>query len=166
MVWEKEKNKQELTDEESEWITHCRQRTWANFNSRRGEPDWSMVSDELLEDLDDLNKVWEESEGRLVFVKDDKDVVQYWTDVREVIETHVVETMNPSSEKGKVVATHILMKLDWYSSQAGLEWNRVRIPLLTPRLVDALAANITAAAKSYEEVRKLINPIISLSALG
>ena len=148
--------KEKKSSAESEkWAAKQRELNWNSFDRPKGEPDWSMVTPYLLDDLDELNGQWLESEGRTMFMdSDDNKMVEYWNEVRDLIKKYVVKPQaNYSSDyKGEwMVAENIIPKLRWYKYEANIQ-NRLKIPILTPKMLDALAANIGASAKAYEEV--------------
>ena len=109
--------------------------TWNSFDNPIGTPDWSNVSLQMLDELDKLNEQLFNNEGRTIFMDKDK-AARYW---------HNVELMMAGASE------YIINKLRWYKKEAGIR-NRLRIPILTPNMLDALAANIGALAKAYEEV--------------
>lgn len=141
-----------LTAEDEEWLTKVRAQTWRQFDNPEAEPEWSMVTKEMLDELDEVNeKWWDQDKARLMFM----DSPGYWDDVKEVLNNHVVRT-DPDDERGRLVRDNIIKKFRWYKNEAGIEWHRLRIPILTPKLLDALAANIGAIAQGYEEVSHFV----------
>ena len=137
--------KEQSDDEkENEWFIACRRRTWANFDKPKGDPDWSKVSDNLLDELDELNGKTLEGQGDMF----NFDKVPYWTAVRKLFKKHVVEGAKDDDD----VANHILKKLKWYLKESDHDV-RLVIPILTPKMLDALAIHISARSKAYEEVR-------------
>ena len=93
-----------------------------------------------------------ETVGKFMFL-DEEEIMQYWEKVEATLTTHVV-SKNPTTQRGQTIVANIIPKLHWYMDMAegGFDWGVLKIPLLTPKLLDALEANITSVSKSYEEV--------------
>lgn len=111
-----------------------------------------MVSDSMIEALDKLNEQWVKDEGRYMFVDGDK-TDNYWEDVIALLTKYVVKghpNASSTSVEG-IVRDHMLTKVKWYRNEARID-GRLRIPILTGNMLDALAANISGAAVAYEEV--------------
>lgn len=122
-------------------------KTWASFDEPEGEPDWSIVTGYLWDSLDRVNNRWLEGDGDLIenWFDDDK-VKSYFSDVSEVL-----KYATTSIEVDKTIGDNIIHKVRWYKYESPLQ-DRLRIPLLTPKCLDALAAYINKRAKAYEEV--------------
>ncbi|KAF8799686.1 hypothetical protein BYT27DRAFT_7316212, partial [Phlegmacium glaucopus] len=152
------KAKKHRSKEDKRWLKEARQKTWESFDNPKGEPDFSdsMVSMEMLVKLDELNEKWDKDEGRLMFSAEAGDTTEYWTGVRDILKKYVSNT--EGSEGGQTIVDNISKKLRWYSNEAGVHEPRVAVPILTPRLLDSLAANITAGAPAYEEVALWLVP--------
>ena len=137
-------------DKDMEWLKVCRQKTWDNFDNPKGDPDWSKVSNELLDELDELNGRELERLGGSLFIYDRDEQHDYWDAVRSLLKKHVVEGAEDE------VASQILKKLKWYLRGSKENNDRLVIPILTPKMLDALAIHISARAKGYEEVRDVL----------
>lgn len=128
-------------------------KTWASYDNPQGEPDWSMVPDQLLDELDKLNGemlngldmfsyyTFPEAGGSPHFPPN-----PYWDAVKALLSEHIV---NGAEEN--VVTTNILAKLRWYTSKNAYA-ERLWVPILTPKMLDALATYIKERARAYEEV--------------
>jgi len=146
-------NKGEKSANDKNWLRTCWKRTWASFDSQEVEPDWSMASNSLLDELDELNgrmliglkmfSYWVDDEGE----EDFKQRRPYWDAVRDLMKKYVVN----EADQENLVTKNILFKLRWYLSM-NRHKQRLQIPILTPKMLDALAANFLARAKAYEEV--------------
>jgi hypothetical protein len=158
------------TDKELKSMDKVRKSTWKSFDEPEGQPDWSMATSYLFDDLDALNVKWL-GDGRHMFVQEEVDEVdpwdEYWVGVENILKKYVVqphlqlgrkkaanafEENEPDSEAG-IIAKNIIPKLRWYKQDAGIaHLPRLRIPVLTPKMLDALAANITRGAEAFQEV--------------
>ena len=138
-----------LTEKMKKWLGRVCAETWKHFDNHEGEPLWSMVNQEMLNKLDELNERWLENGGRTMFIEDEDG--EYWKEVYKVLEEHIVSSMRTDRQE-EIVRVNILAKLKWYANESGNEGHRLTIPILTPKLLDALAANIDAAANAYQEV--------------
>ena len=149
-----QEDEEDISEKKEKWITSLRKTTWKYFDNPTGTPDWSMVSVELLEDLDKLNERWLEDKGRYMFVfgadPHSDDTARYWRDLQELLEKYVTDTQ-ATSETQETILGNLMSKLKWYKYESDIG-NRLRVPILTPKFLDALAANIGVAAKAYEEV--------------
>jgi hypothetical protein len=150
---------------DKKWQETCRQNTWNSFDNSEDEPDWSMVSDALLDALDELNgnmldaltmfSYWryEEDHEEVVW---DRSGIKYWEAVEVLLKELVVQKGLSTSRHKWKVEHHIIHKLQWFSSRSPEEFHhrafRLCIPILTPKMLDALERNILARAKAYEEV--------------
>jgi hypothetical protein len=137
-----------------EWIESLQTSTWDSYDNPKGDPEWSMFTSLLLRELDKLNEQWLEEDGRLMFSKPEGNNysakgLKYWQDVRKLVKKYV----HPSDDDEAKwrVSENICSKVDWYFYESAQK-HRLVIPILTPKMLDALAANITAGAKAYEEV--------------
>ena len=140
----------------SEWVEKIRNKTWRDFdNPPPEEPEWSLISKELWDELDDLNWQWQESEGRLMFVYGDDEgkAEKYWDDVKDLLKKHLPK--HTTYEEEDTVMKNIFQKLRWYRNESASQY-RLIIPILTPKMLDCLAANIAAGAQAYEEVSEYI----------
>jgi hypothetical protein len=145
------RERKKLTDEEIQWLERIQRKTWESFDNPKEKPDWCMAPSLLLEALDELNEGL--GDGRLMFLDNEK-MDEYWVFVERLLEKYVVKVVNPTQPDYKeegLVSQSILLKLWWYRNESQNN-RRLRIPILTPKMLDALAANITAGAKAYEEV--------------
>ena len=175
-------SKPENTEAESDIMSDMRLATWDSFDNpnESSEPDWSMVSQYLLEELDDLNGKWLKDDGRLMFVNTNTDSDEYWDEywdeVKALLNKYVVKvhqgihtrTVAQADGTKKAVedegfqdeweiVKNIVPKLRWYKNEAGIaNMPRLRIPMLTPKMLDALAANISRTADAFQEVSVVI----------
>ena len=140
-----------------DWLERCRERTWKSFDNPEDEPVWSLATDSLLDGLDELNgkmvdgltmfAYWRYDETHRI-VWEDKATV-YWKAVKDLITEHV----DKNAFNDDPVAENIIRKLVWYRSKLrDTRLYRLWIPILTPKMLDALRDNISARAKAYEEV--------------
>jgi hypothetical protein len=141
------------SDDESKWIERRQEKTWTTFDKPIGEPDWSWLSSDLFEGLDNLNNQWLKDDGLFIFDDDNNKskATEYWKQVQDLFKRHVPD----SSEMD------IIHKIRWYRREAIFQ-DRLVIPMLTPKLLDALQANVKARAKAYEEVSDKSNLFLSL----
>ena len=123
-------------------------KTWDTFDNPKGEPEWQLVCWELINKLDELNGQWLKDDGLRVFEKGASS--DYWKGVRGLLRLYVVNGSREEEDE-KIVANNILSKVRWYEREAACN-DRLVVPILTPKLLDALAANIGARARAYEEV--------------
>ena len=143
---------QSATLNETRRLENLRSSIWSSFDDQDGNPVWSMVSDSMIKALDKLNEQWVKDEGRYMFVDGDK-TDNYWEDVIALLTKYVVKghpNASSTSVEG-IVRDHMLTKVKWYRNEARID-GRLRIPILTGNMLDALAANISGAAVAYEEV--------------
>lgn len=140
------------TPQELRWLETLRSSMWTTFVNSNGKPEWSMLDKSMLEALDELNEQWQEDEGLEMFVNGDKST-KYWKDVEAILVKYVTEPhANASHDSVEgLVRDNILPKLRWYRNESRVK-SFLRIPILTPKMLDALAANISARAQAYEEV--------------
>lgn len=142
---------QNLSDEEKDWFDQCITNTWASYDKLKGNPVWSMVSNTLLDELDKLNGEILDPLDLFTYWYEDEDdekktefISQYWTKLEELLMEHI-------KDNDELVAKLIPYKLRWYR-QAATFFDRLCIPILTPKMLDALATHISVRAKAYEEV--------------
>jgi hypothetical protein len=147
------------SNEEEWWRFDARARNWESFDNPKGEPDLSetMVSMEMLVKFDELNEMWEKDDGRLMFLEKPNINGYYWAAVQDILKTYVCD-IETTSEEGQMIVDNILKKLHWYVTEGGTNMDLPHqvVPILTPRLLDALAAHITTMAPAYEEVSHFI----------
>jgi hypothetical protein len=134
----------------AKWVEEIRERTWRHFYNPKKEPDWSLLSSGLVNDLNELNNRFLADDGLKMFWSQPG----YWKDVRNLFEKHILDKAEHEDHEDDdllLLMDHLIGKLWWYQSESN-DWDRLCIPILTPKFLDALAANIEARAKAYEEV--------------
>jgi hypothetical protein len=129
------RRRQTGSKKDEDWLAKERSKTWASFDKPKGEPDWTILTDALLDDLNDLNNRWLAEDGLKMFIEDEQ--TDYWSDVRKLMRR---------SEREDVIS-----KIRWFQTESS-NFDRLCIPILTPKFLDALSANIKARARAYEEV--------------
>lgn len=142
------------TSEDEKSLQKLNHNTWVRFDNPEGEPDWSMVPDQLLDELDalelnglDMFCYWHyTSDNEIEF-----DETPYWEEVKALLKKHVVKVADGENE----VAKNILAKLRWFRNK-NFVYERPWIPILTPKMLDELATNIRQRALAYEEVSDIV----------
>ena len=124
---------------DKKWKAEQMKLTWQTYDKGGEKPDWSKADESLFCELDKLNHRWLKDDGRWIFnIHSPTEEAEYWSDVLRLFK-----------ERG--MHRHSVQKVKWYMGYASVD-DRLAVPLLTPNMLDALAANIGARAKAYEEV--------------
>jgi hypothetical protein len=131
-----------------DWLEICRSKTWASFDKPKGDPDWSKVSNTLLDEFDKLNCKMLKGQSDVFRYQTIDQGYPYWDAVRKLLKKYVVK----GSDEDDEVASQIINKLTWYLSPASDLDHRLLIPILTPNMLEVLAIHISTRAKAYEEV--------------
>lgn len=140
----------DLSGEDKEWVDRCRRKNWDSFDhpETEGKPNWSGISNQFWDELDELNG--KQLDGLKMFSywrydetgQPDFDKSPYWDEVRKLLVKYAVD----SEERDNLQS-----KLRWYKSKRFYK-ERLWTPMLTPKMLEALATNINKRAKAYEEV--------------
>jgi len=105
-----EHGKGKMKREDQEKLDQYQSWTWASFDDPIGEPVWTMVSQDLLMELDEMNDRWgAEEQSRLMFGNVDT-ANEYWAAVCKVLTWEIVNR-NPRSEEERFIADNILQKV-------------------------------------------------------